>query len=126
MAFSDPQTLAKTTASTTGAVVFSTPRTGMSDGAAKYTTADGNLTLGISHQIGKRIRRVVRVDYKAIVADPLLTGVNAEQSMSVYLVVDVPKQGFTQTTQKDFVDHLTTWLITSNYANTVKFLGGEI
>jgi hypothetical protein len=126
MAFPDPQTLAKTTASTVGATVYTTPRTGMSDSAAKYSTADGNLTLSISHQIGKRVRRVVRLDYKAILADPLLTGVNAEQSMSVYIVVDAPKQGFTQTTQKDFVDHLTTWLSSSSYANTFKFLGGEI
>ena len=125
MAFTDPQDLKNITASTVGASTLVLPRTSSSTDFGQFRSADGAKTFTISHQYGKRYRRVVRLDVKATVPDPLVTGVSTVQSMSVYTVVDIPPVGFSQADQKGYVDNLCAFLVGTAYGNTVKFLGGE-
>jgi hypothetical protein len=123
--FIDPHTAKDVTAMTTVSAPLVLPRTSASINYGQFSAPDGNAKFTVQHAYGKRVRRVARYDIRAIVADPLLTGVNAEQSMSVYLVVDVPRTGFTVAIQRGYVQYLTGWLGDSSFANTVKFLGGE-
>jgi hypothetical protein len=125
MAFSDPQDLKNLTAPTISASTLVLPRTSSATDFGQYKSADGMTAFTISHQYGKRYRRSARYDIRATVPDPLVTGISTVQSMSVYLVVDVPPVGFSQTTQKGYVDNLCAWLTATSYNNTVKFLGGE-
>jgi hypothetical protein len=100
MAFSDPQDLKNLTAPTISASTLVLPRTSSATDFGQYKSADGMTAFTISHQYGKRYRRSARYDIRATVPDPLVTGISTVQSMSVYLVVDVPPVGFSQTTQK--------------------------
>jgi hypothetical protein len=45
--------------------------------------------------------------------------------MSVYVVVDVPIQGYTVVEQKQIVDALTAYLTASTGARVTQLLGGE-
>jgi hypothetical protein len=45
--------------------------------------------------------------------------------MSAYLVVDVPKQGYSIAEQKQIVDALTAYLTASSGARVTQLLGGE-
>lgn len=115
--FTDPQTV------TVNAVAKSLPRvaSGNYDGAFE-SVADG-LKLRVSHAFGKRDRRTVRLDSKDIAADPYLDGTNRPISMSAYLVVDAPPQGYTATEISYHVQALIDWLDTP--ANLAKVLGSE-
>lgn len=119
MAFSDPQSV------TISTVEISLPRTssGMNTGA--FTKNDGTISLSVSHAIGKRQRRTVRLDHSKIAADPLISSTNIRYSMSAYLVVDAPITGYTVAEQKAIVDGLALWLSTSSGANLTSLLGGE-
>ena len=118
MAYSDPQTVTVGTAATL-------PRVGSGIGTGSFSKDDGTIQLSVSHQNGKRIRRQARVSLSKISADPLLTNVNVRLSASVYIVVDVPNQGFTLTEQTQLITGLTTWLTAGTNANAIKLLGGE-
>lgn len=113
--FADPQSV------TVNAVAQSLPAIRREDLASAYRKDDGTYGLEISHQEGKRNRRVVRLNQSKIAADPL-TAANVEYSMSAYLVIDVPPVGYTNTEMKDIVLGLTGWLTS---ANVLKVLGGE-
>jgi len=79
----------------------------------------------VSHQYGRRTRRLIRLDSTKLVADPYQTGVNIQASMSVQLIVDVPKVGFTTTEQKALVDAFTAYLSASSGSKVTQLLGGE-
>lgn len=113
--FADPQSV------TVNAVAQSLARISSAELASKYRKDDGSYSLIVSHQEGKRNRRVVRLEHRKIAADPL-TADNVEYSMSVYLVFDVPPVGYTATELKDIGLGLTGWL---SSANILKVLGGE-
>lgn len=115
MAFADPQTLNAQALARTGQ--------GLSSGI--FQSADGNHLATISHQMGKRARRSVRYTHKKIVADPLVNGTNIPVSMSVYLVVDTPSQGYTVAEQKAVTDALVAYLAASTGARVTQLLGGE-
>lgn len=117
--FSDPQSL------TINSIATSLPRTSSGVNTGGFTKDDGNVKMTISHQLGKRNRRIVRVDYRKTAADPLATGYNKEYSMSTYILVDAPAVGFTIAEQKYVVDALTAFLTASSGANVTKVLGGE-
>jgi len=119
MAFADPQTL------TINAVANALPRTSSDVNAGQFTKDDGTVTLRVSHQYGRRTRRLIRVDHKKVAADPFLSGVNTQYSMSVQLVVDVPPVGYTVAEQKQIVDALTAYLSASSGARATQLLGGE-
>lgn len=111
----DPQSV------TVNAVAQSLPAINREKLSSTYRKDDGSYTLIISHQEGKRNRRVVRLENRMISTDPL-TDANAEFSMSAYLVVDVPPVGYSLTEQEDIVQGLVDWLTS---ANIVKVLGGQ-
>lgn len=118
MAFADPQ-------SVTIGSALSLPRTGQGVNTGSFTKDDGSAQLVVSHQYGKRVRRTARVNYSKIVADPLVTGTNLRLSSSVYIVLDVPVNGFTVAEQVQIITGLTTWLTASTNANATKLAGGE-
>lgn len=114
--FTDPQSV------TIDGVAQSMPRvsTGLSD--ATYRTADETHQLRISHQASKgRKRRMVRLDKTVIAADPL-SAENASQKLGVYLVIDEPIFGFTDSDIDKVIDGFVAWWTTGNIT---KVLGGE-
>lgn len=114
--FADPQSV------TINAVPVSLPRVLVGSGEATYRSADETVQMRISHQDSKgRKRRMVRLDQTVIAADPL-TAENASQKAGIYLVVDEPSFGFTDTQLDYLVDALIAWLSSANIA---KILGGE-
>lgn len=118
MAYADPQTV------TIGSAL-TLPRISSGVNTGSFSKDDGTAILSVAHSYGKRIRRTARVTSTKISADPLLTNVNVRLSASVYLVVDVPNQGYTIAEQKDLITSLTTWLTAATNANAIKLLGGE-
>ncbi len=120
MAFADPQSV------TINAVANSLPRTSNGVNAGAFTKDDGTIGLKVSSLYGKRTRRTVRIDHQKYAADPLVSSTNVLRSMSAYLVVDVPLQGYTIAEQKQIVDGLTKWLTDTSGSNVTKLLGGEI
>jgi hypothetical protein len=119
MAYSDPQTL------TINAVANSLPRTASGVNTGTFTKDDGNVRLSVSHAYGKRNRRQIRVDHQKIAPDPLISSTNILYGMSVYLVADIPKTGYTIAEQKQIADALIAYLSASSGANLTKLLGGE-
>lgn len=116
MAFTDPQSI------TVNAVAQSMPRIETSGLTSKYSKDDESFKLQISHtKTGDRIRSMVRVDQRAVVADPL-TSVNDYENLGVYLVIDRPEVGFTSTQVDYVVQALKGWLTN---ANVVKVFGRE-
>lgn len=115
MGFADPQTINSQTLARTGQ--------GLASGI--FSSSDGNHTETISHQYGKRTRRSVRYTHKKIVADPLVSGTSVPVSMSVYLVADVPSQGYTVAEAKTIVDAFVAYLAASTGARVSQLLGGE-
>lgn len=119
MAFSDPQSV------TISGSANSLPRTSSDVNAGVFTKDDGNVALRVSHQKGKRTRRLIRLDHAKVATDPFISTVNARYSMSVQLVVDVPNVGYTIAEQKAIVDALTAYLTASSGARATQLLGGE-
>lgn len=116
MALSDPQVI------TINAVPTNCNNT-VNDGlSSTYTSDDRNLDFKVSHIEAKtRFRRMVRLDQKAIKADPV-TGLNQLVSQSVYLVLDHPVTGFSNTEIDYLTQALKTWLTS---ANVLKLLGNQ-
>lgn len=84
--------------------------------ASLYASDDDTITLRVSHQASKtRTRRMVRIDQTKIAADPL-TSVNTYQKAGVYVVIDEPTYGFSNTELDYLVDGLVAWLSTANIA----------
>jgi hypothetical protein len=112
----DPQSV------TINAVATSLPRTLMSANQNTYTAADGNTAMVTKQNVTpSRFRREVRLTQKKVAADPI-SAVNAEKSVSVYLVIDEPRAGFSDTEIGYLIEALKSWLISANYN---KVLGGE-
>lgn len=114
----DPQSLV------IAATTYSLPATSRGTNESTYQSAEGNVKLTIKHSYGARTRRLVRLDYKKIAADPI-TAVNRQISMSAYVVMDLPKVGFTVAEATDVVTELLQYLNASSGAKTAAVLGGE-
>lgn len=121
MALADPQSI--TIGTTPGAV--SLPRTSTGVNSSVYTSADSTTKESISHQYGKRNRHLVRVDFSKVAPDPFQTDVNQRFSMSAYVVIDAPADGFSVAEQKDVVTGLLSQLTASSGALITKVIGGE-
>lgn len=119
MAFSDPQVI------TINTVANTLPRTSSGVDTGAFTKDDGNVKLTVSHSYNKRTRRMLRLDHRKIAPDPLAADLNTEYAMSCYIVVDVPKIGYTVVEQKQIVDALRDHLAANSGAVTTKLLGGE-
>jgi ribosomal protein S25 len=114
--FSDPQTI------TVNAVAKVMPRVTNNGLVSTYQLADQTFKLTISHEPKKgRIRSMVRIDQRAVVADPL-TSVNDYETLGVYVVVDRPEVGFSMAQQDQLLAALDAWL---NTAASDKLFGME-
>lgn len=119
MALSDPQSI------TINAVANSLPRISSGVNSGSFSKDDTTVKLDVSHQYGKRTRRLVKLTHSKIAPDPLISSTNIKYSMSVNLVIDTPVTGYTVAEQKQIVDALSAWLSASSGANATKVLGGE-
>lgn len=119
MSYSDPQSV------TVNAVAQSMPRTSSGTNSGVFTTSDGLFNLSVSHTYGKRFRRVVRLTGSKVSADPLVPSQNVRSSMSCYMVVDVPVNGYSVVEQKQIVDALVAYLSATSGSKVTQLLGGE-
>lgn len=119
MAFADPQTV------TVNAVPVSLPRTSSGTNAGAFSSSDGLYGLSVQHSYGKRTRRSIRLTGSKVSADPLVPSQNTRSSMSVYLTVDTPVNGYTVAEAKFVVDALVAYLTASTGARVTQLLGGE-
>jgi hypothetical protein len=113
----DPQSV------TVNAVATSLAKTQTSPTQSTFTSADGTQTMVTKqNSTAKRFRREVRVSKSKIAADPI-SAINAEAGVSVYLVVDEPRNGVFSDTEIGYqVEALKGWLTSANYQ---KLLTGE-
>jgi hypothetical protein len=116
--FSDPQTV------TIDAVAQVMARTGSSETGGRFSTSDRTHKMDINHQNGRRVRHQIKITKDSLVANPLISGQNVSQSLSVYLVVDHPV-GYDSATAKKVVDGLLAHLSASSGAKVTQLLGGE-
>lgn len=108
MAFTDPQSI------TVNTVAKSLVRIKSDGYRSEYATADEEFKFIISHQSSKnRTRRMVRIDQRVVAADPL-TSVNEYKTLGVYLVIDEPEYGFSDSEIDHIVQALAAWLTTAN------------
>lgn len=115
--FADPQSV------TVNAVAQSLPAISRNGTKSIYQKADGSYTLTISHQTTKsRERHLVRLDHRKTVSDPLTPANNVDVSASVYIVIDNPILGFTDTELSNDTAGLLAWY---NATNVGKSLGME-
>lgn len=120
MAFADPQSV------TISGTAISLPRTSTDVNAGGFNSADGTTELSVSHQNGgRRTTRRMRLHVSKIAADPFAANVNIPVDMSVSLIVNVGKQGYTVVEQKAVVDAFLAYLTASTGAKVTQLLGGE-
>jgi hypothetical protein len=115
--FSDPQTVTINTVDKTLAKVKPEANQSM------YATADEAYKMRLSHQDAKNKRRrhMARIDERKVAADPI-TAENDYVTCGVYIVIDEPEYGFSDSEIAYLVDGLTDWL---SAANIAKLLAGE-
>jgi hypothetical protein len=121
MSLTDPQSV------TINAVANSLPRTFIQGGKSQYESGDGLIRETFSTTPGNRGRRrhLMRIDHSKLTPNPFDTSNNIEVSMSAYVVVDVPPDGYTATEKKQVVDGFLAQLQASSGAIITKVLGGE-
>ncbi len=116
--YSDPQSVTVSGSAKSLNRLNSTPQ------GSTWSTADRAYKASISHTYGRRDRHTIRLQSDSLVANPLVSGQNINQSMSVYLTVDVPP-GYDAATAKAVVDGFLANLSASTGANITKLIGGE-
>lgn len=115
--FADPQSV------TIATVAKSLPLVKQTENQRTYTNDTGEFQLVTKQNVtNNRFRREARIVQTIVAADPL-SAENDYQSASVYLVIDEPKVGFTDTQLQALVTGLKDWL---SSANQLKILGGEL
>lgn len=120
MSFSDPQSV------TINAVAQSLPRVYSGPYEGRYQKDDRTVALQVKHTLSKdRVRSLIRLDQTKIAADPLVTTVNVQYGAAVYLVIDRPLAGFSNTEVKYLTDAFALWLTTSSSANAIKAIALE-
>lgn len=121
MAFADPQSV------TVGGTPSTLPRTSSGVNSGAFQTADSGLKLGVTHAVNRsRARRTLRLDSQKWVPDVINGDLNRLQTMSVYLVANVPADGsMSIADQKAVVDALVAYMSASSGARITQLLGGE-
>jgi len=119
MSLADPSSV------TISSVTTSLPRTSVDEDRSEYTSSDGLLQFTASHDYGKRIRRMARLDLSKLTADPFKPAENVKVGMSVYTVFDLPPAGFTNAEALAAWVGYNTLLTASSNAVITKLLGGE-
>ena len=113
MALADPQTI------TINSVDKTLNRVLTQGMKSEYSTDDEAFKFIVSHQESKnRTRRLVRINQRVVAADPL-TSVNEYKDLGVYLVIDEPEYGFTDTEIGYVVSALSAWLAVSGNVGKV-------
>lgn len=113
----DPQSV------TINAVAKSLPLTKTQDTQRTYTSADGEFQLLTKQNVTKdRFRREVRLVQTIVATDPL-TAEPDYKSASVYIVIDEPKVGFTDTQLGYLVEGLKAFM---SSGTQTKVFGGEM
>lgn len=115
--FADPQSV------TINAVPISLPKVETNGTKSLYSAADESLKMTISHQETNagRTRRMVRLDKRVVATDPLGSE-QVYQTLGIYLVIDEPEYGFSDSDIDYTVQGLKTWL---SSANVAKVCGAE-
>lgn len=116
--FADPQSV------TVNAVAQSLARTSSSENGGKFAKSDRSYKMEINHQYGRRQRHQIKLTHDSLVANPLVSGQNINQSSSVYIVVDLPV-GYDTATAKLDIDGFVAFLAASSGSAVTKLLGGE-
>lgn len=99
-------------------------RTGTGPDTGGFATSARDYRLSIAHSYGRRTRRVIKLTSDTLVPNPLVSGQNVNQTMSVHMVVDTPA-GYDAATAKAVVDAFTAFMSANTGANVTKLLGGE-
>jgi len=100
----------------------SLPKTSSGPTVNTFTSADGITSMTTKQNVtAARFRREVRLSQSKVAADPI-SGLNRQLGASVYLVIDEPKSGFSDTELGYLIDALKAWATSANY---LKVLGGE-
>jgi hypothetical protein len=120
MSFTDPLSITIAPAS-----AVSIPRTSVGDDRSEYTSGDGLIQLSASHDYGKRIRRMLRVDTSKVAPDPFRPSENVKVSMSLYMVFDLPPAGYTATEALAVYTGFKTLYTATSDQMVTKLLGGE-
>lgn len=116
---SDPQSV------TISATPHSLPRTSSGVNVGEFTKDDGTIKVRVQHTYGGRTRRLARIDFSKIAADPLISSQSVKYSMSAYVVFDLPQTGFTPAEAKAVWDGFAAQLAASSGSMVTKILGGE-
>jgi hypothetical protein len=122
MALTDPQKFKEVSETEVTA-----PRVSSGDFKSMYETSDGlnKLTVSTTTSNNNRRRHLVRIDVEKLATNIYEESKKQAVSMSVYLVVDRPVNGFTVSEAKKLVAGLVGLLSASSYSLTEKVLGGE-
>lgn len=115
----DPQSV------TVNSVAISLPTVARGVNNSIYQSADGNTKLSLADTYGKRVRRVVRMDFRKLAANQFDTTINQYYTGAVYLVVDQPLAGYTAAELKLQIDGFLAYLTASSNAKITNLLGGE-
>lgn len=118
MALADPQSITVGTAVTL-------PRTVTGETSAQYASADGTVSLLVSHQLTRgRRRTLIKASRKKVSTDPL-TDVKSEIGAVINISIDRPSVGFTEAELVELCTGAFTWNTASTNANLKKVLGLE-
>lgn len=122
MALTDPQKFKEVAGTEVTA-----PRVSSGDFKSVYSTSDGlnKLTLSTTTSNSNRRRHLVRIDVEKLATNIYEESKKQAVSMSAYLVVDRPVNGYTVAEAKKLVEGLVGLLSASTYSLTEKVLGGE-
>lgn len=122
MALTDPQKFKEAAGTEVTA-----PRVSTGDFKSVYETSDGlsKLTLSTQESNSNRKRHVVRIDVEKLATNIYEESKKQAVSVSVYLVIDRPVNGFTVAECKKLVEGLVGLISASTYSVTEKLLGGE-
>ena len=116
--FSDPQSV------TISGSAKTLNRTASTADGGKFSTADRAHKLDIVHSYGRRHRHTARFQADTLVANPLVSGQNISQSVTLYLTADAPP-GYDTATLKAIMDGFLANMTASTGANLTKLIGGE-
>lgn len=122
MALTDPQKFKEVAGTEVTA-----PRVSTGPFQSVYSTSDGlnKLTLSTAETGKNRLRHLVRLDVAKLTTNIYEESKKQEVTMSVYLIVDRPVNGYSVTEAKKLVEGLVGLLSASTYSLTEKVLGKE-
>lgn len=101
------------------------PRISIVGDDSTYANPDGTVVVKASHDLGKRNRRMLRIDFAKMAPDPFRPAEEVKISMSNYIVFDLPPAGFTIPDSLAVYRTFKTLYTDSNDSLIQKLLGGE-